>query len=97
MHHGLWLRGDETRDAAVEQLVELVARQAQIAPGVRVCDIGCGYGATARLLAARGANVTAMTISPAQFAVRQNSSRRNANPQFLLGDWLENELPAGIV
>ena len=62
VHHGLWLRGDESRECAVEQLAELVAENAQIGPGVRVCDIGCGYGATARLMAARGAEVTALTI-----------------------------------
>ncbi len=69
VHHGLWLRGDESREQAVHQLVHLVAREARIAPGTRVCDIGCGYGATARMLAAEfAATVTAITISPAQHA-----------------------------
>ena len=95
VHHGLWLRGDESRERAVEQLAELVAQNAQVGPGMRVCDIGCGYGATARLLAARGAEVTAMTISPAQFAVAEERQAGNTNPRFVLGDWLENELPAG--
>ncbi len=94
VHHGLWLRGDESRAQAVEQLADLVARQAQAGPGVRVCDIGCGYGATSRLLAARGAEVTAVTISPAQFAFASAHQPATANPQFLLGDWLENDLPA---
>ncbi|MEO5720249.1 MAG: methyltransferase domain-containing protein [Chthoniobacterales bacterium] len=94
VHHGLWLRGDETRERAVEQLAELVAQNAQAGPGVRICDIGCGYGATARLLAARGAEVTAMTISPAQFAVAQKRQAEKPNPKVILGDWLENELPA---
>lgn len=94
VHHGLWLRGDESRERAVEQLAELVAENAQVGPGVRVCDIGCGYGATARLMAARGAEVTALTISPAQFAVAEERQAGNPNPKFLLGDWLENEFPA---
>ena len=94
VHHGLWLRGDESRARAVEQLAELVAQNAQVRLGVRVCDIGCGYGATARLLAARGAEVTALTISPAQFAVAEERQAGNLNPKFVLGDWLENELPA---
>ena len=92
VHHGLWLRGDETREEAVRQLAELVATSAQIAPGVRVCDIGCGYGATARLMAERGAKVTAITISPAQFEVARDGGAGNPNLQFLLGDWLENDL-----
>ncbi len=70
VHHGLWLRGDESRELAVRQLAELVAREAAIQQGSRVIDIGCGYGATARLLAEeRGAEVTAITISAAQHAI----------------------------
>src|SRR5215213_2920429 len=113
VHHGFWLRGDESREEAVLQLVDLVARAAGIpeeraaarpAADVenadaqkrvppRVCDIGCGYGATARLLAQRGAEVTGITVSPAQFAfAREHTS--GTNPAFLLGDWLENNLPA---
>lgn len=95
VHHGLWRTGAETQPEAVRQLAELVADQAGIRVGDRVCDIGCGYGATARLLAERGAEVTALTISPAQqaFAVQRNAGRDN--PRFLLGDWLANDLPAG--
>ena len=93
VHHGLWLRGDESREEAVLQMVDLVAAQAQIRPGSRVCDIGCGYGATARVLAERGAEVTGMTISPAQFAIATSRSA-GGNPNFLLGDWLTNELPS---
>ncbi|MEP6809293.1 MAG: methyltransferase domain-containing protein [Chthoniobacterales bacterium] len=91
VHHGLWLRGDETRARAVEQLAELVAHEAQAGPGRRICDIGCGYGETARLLAALGADVTAVTISPAQFAVAQDRQTGTANPNFVQGDWLEND------
>ena len=76
VHHGLWLRGDETREQAVLQLVDLVAAQAQITAGTRACDIGCGYGAAARVLAGRGAEVTGITISPAQFAIATQRRRR---------------------
>ena len=90
VHHGLWLRGDETRVQAVLQLVDLVAEEAGITSGIRVCDIGCGYGATARVLAARGAEVTGITISPAQaeFAQKQSTS---GNPSVVAGDWLAND------
>lgn len=93
VHHGLWLRGNETRDEAVLQLVELVAAQAQIELGTRVCDIGCGYGASARVLAQRGADVTGVTISPVQYAIATRESA-GGNPYFVLGDWLTNELPS---
>ncbi|MBA2623579.1 MAG: class I SAM-dependent methyltransferase [Chthoniobacterales bacterium] len=93
VHHGLWLRGDETREQAVVQLAELVRERALITAGTLVCDIGCGYGATSRLLAGSGADVTAMTISAAQFAVAQERHGTTANLRFILGDWLANELP----
>ena len=77
------------------QLVELVAGEAAIGQGSRVIDIGCGYGATARLLAEeRGAEVTAITISAAQHATATADAARGENPRFLLGDWLDNERPS---
>ncbi len=97
VHHGLWLTGREGREQAVRQLAELVAREADLKAGGRVCDIGCGYGATARLLAQdAGAAVTAMTISPAQhaFAMTATPPASGPNPTYLLGDWLANTLPA---
>lgn len=95
VHHGLWTTGSESRETAVLQLAELVALQAHVTAGVRVCDIGCGYGATACLFANRGAEVTGITVSPAQFAVAtQRTLSAAANPQFKLGDWLDNDLPS---
>jgi tocopherol O-methyltransferase len=90
VHHGLWLSGDESREDAVLQLVDVVAREAQIAPGRRVCDIGCGYGATARVLASRGAEVSGITISPQQFCIARQLTGQASNPQFTVGDWLKN-------
>jgi tocopherol O-methyltransferase len=70
VHHGLWIRGDESRAQAVRQLAELVAREAGAGKGVRVMDVGCGYGATARLLAEEyGAELMGMTVSEAQWRV----------------------------
>lgn len=94
VHHGLWQRGDETRDEAVLQLANLVAERVGAAAGKRICDIGCGYGATARVLAARGAEVTGITISPAQCAVATQTISPWDNPRFICGDWLENNFSA---
>jgi tocopherol O-methyltransferase len=94
VHHGLWLRGNESREEAVLELVDLVANEAQIGPGARVCDIGCGYGATASLLAKRGARVTGITVSPAQYGIAAHRARGQGNPTFVLGDWQRNELPS---
>ena len=92
VHHGLWLRGNESREQAVLQLVDLVATEAAIGTGTRVCDIGCGYGATARTLAERGAQVTGITISEAQFEFAKRQPTSAGNPSFVLADWLTHDL-----
>src|SRR5206468_977577 len=93
VHHGLWLTGRESSAEAVLQLTRRVAECARIANGADVCDIGCGYGATARMLAREcGAKVTAMTISSAQFHFAQ-AAMPDENVRYLLGDWLRNDLP----
>lgn len=93
VHHGLWRTGRESPAEAVEQLVELVAAAAGIAPGYSAVDIGCGYGATARQVASRhGARVLGLTITPAQFRYAVASGPAE-NPSYLLKDWLENGLP----
>ncbi len=69
VHHGYWTTGRESARDAVAALVELVARRLDLVPGQQVCDIGCGYGATARQLANRHAvDVTGVTVSAAQAA-----------------------------
>ena len=94
VHHGFWRTGRESSSEAARQLVELVASRGKIERGKRVCDIGCGYGATARMLARDfGAAVTAMTVSPAQFHFAQ-AAADGEDVRYLLGDWLRNDLPA---
>jgi tocopherol O-methyltransferase len=89
VHHGYWARGDETPENAVEALVEFVASRLDLAPGLAVCDIGCGYGATARLLAARhGVSVTGVTVSAAQAA--RAAELPVPGVTIELRDWLDN-------
>lgn len=96
VHHGLWRTGRESPELAVRQLVEMVATRTGIAPGDRVCDVGCGYGATARILAYElGAEVTALTISHAQYDYAWQVDPAATNPLYLLRDWTENQLPSG--
>lgn len=92
VHHGLWRTGREPSALAAEQLVEHVAAALGVQRGDRIVDIGAGYGATARLLAERfGADVTALTVSRAQFDFA--SHRPAAGVRYLLRDWLHNGLP----
>lgn len=95
VHHGFWLTGTETPERAAQQLVEQVARTASIRTGGTVCDIGCGYGATARWLATeRQARVTGITVSPHQHRYAQTQSVPNGPPPtYLLQNWLHTALP----
>ncbi len=96
VHHGLWVSGDESAEIAVRQMVDLVAAEAGIRADARVCDIGAGYGAPARQIAIDyGAHVTALTISPAQHEYARQHAPPSENLEYVLGDWLTNELPSG--
>lgn len=95
VHHGLWVSGRESHRTAVRQLVDVVAAEAEIDAGDEVLDIGSGYGAAARQIALDyDAHVTAMTISPAQHGYAIARVLPAHNPTYLLGDWMQNDLPA---
>jgi tocopherol O-methyltransferase len=96
LHHGLWSDDDASPEQAVKLLVREVAARAGIDGPARVCDVGCGYGATARQLADEfAASVTAITLSAAQhrFALAAHGPR--AGVRYLHGDWLSNALEGG--
>lgn len=94
VHHGLWVSGDETPATAVRQLVDLVAAEADVKFNERVCDIGAGYGAAARQIALDyGARVTALTISPMQHEYARHHAPEAHHIDYVLGDWLNNDLP----
>lgn len=95
VHHGLWHTGAEDSDQATLQLIEYVAARAGLRANERVCDVGCGYGGTARFLAQQyGAQVTGVTISPEQYAYARAKDPHTTNPSYLLQDWLKNTIPA---
>lgn len=88
LHHGYWIRGDESKEAAQTQLIEHLARLADIKTGSRVLDIGCGYGGSSLYLAKKyGANATGITISPVQVQMaKEAAAKRNLDASFLLMD-----------
>lgn len=106
VHHGLWRdshrwpgalrRSARSLSDATEALIRHVVERAGIGEGAAVCDIGSGYGATARFLAReRGARVTAVTVSPAQHAAALATAAVTPAPEYRLGDFVESALPSG--
>lgn len=96
VHHGLWLGpGDRASvEVATRGLTEYVIGLARLPRDARVVDVGCGYGATARLLAREhGARVTGLTLSAAQAAHAAALGDRPGDPEILVRDWLANGLP----
>ena len=94
LHHGYWITGKESSEEAVLNLTRLVGQRAEIKKGTRVCDVGCGYGASARIFNQHfGAKVTGMTISRKQYEIATALAERIADLNFLLCDALHNGLP----
>lgn len=63
---GYWRRAD-TLDEAQEAKLDLICRKLGLEPGMRVLDIGCGWGSFAQYAAAEyGAEVVGITISEEQ-------------------------------
>ena len=93
VHHGYWVTGRESPVEAVAALVDLLAERLDLAPGQLACDIGCGYGATARRLAERhGLDVTGVTVSATQAARAGALVASTGQLSILQRDWLANGL-----
>jgi tocopherol O-methyltransferase len=88
LHHGYWIRGDESKEKAQLQLIEHLAQLANIEPRAHILDIGCGFGASALFLTEKfDATVTGITISPAQIEIAlQAAAQRRLDATFLLMD-----------
>lgn len=91
-----FLREDDSLEMAQTQKFDLICRKLRIEPADRILEIGCGWGGFA-LHAARsyGANVTALTISPAQYEfARDRLAIEEAVPgkiELLKQDYRETE------
>jgi tocopherol O-methyltransferase len=95
VRHGLWSTGLKNAAQAVENLIACVARCIELHPKQHLCDVGCGYGATAQWLAEHhDVHVTGLTISVVQ---AQRASARYADCsrlRFLCRVWLDNGFEA---
>lgn len=88
IHHGYWIRGDESKETAQVQLIEHLAQATGIRQGAKILDVGCGFGASSIYLARKyGADATGITISPVQVEMANNAAAKaGVNPKFLLMD-----------
>jgi cyclopropane fatty-acyl-phospholipid synthase-like methyltransferase len=76
LHHGYWIRGDESKERAQLQLAEHLAELANVQTGSTVLDIGCGLGGSSIYLAQKyKARAIGITISPAGGNGQKGGSR----------------------
>ena len=88
LHHGYWIRGDESKEQAQLQLIEHLAQLARVRPGADILDIGCGFGASSLYLARKfDASVTGITNSSVQVEMANKAAaREQSDAKFLLMD-----------
>jgi tocopherol O-methyltransferase len=88
LHHGYWIRGDESKETAQLQLIEHLAQCAGLKANSDILDIGCGYGGSSFYLARHfRASVTGITISPVQVEMATKAAaEEKIDAQFLLMD-----------
>src|SRR5262245_4795472 len=88
LHHGYWIRGDESKEVAQVQLVDHLAQAANVQPRARLLDIGCGFGASSIYLARKyGVQALGITISPVQVEMaNQSANQGGSSATFLCMD-----------
>lgn len=92
IHHGLFLTGEESAQAAQENLLRHCAALAEVAGGSTVADVGCGHGGTARFLAREyGCHVEGLTISETQWMMALESAKSFCGPGSLKFDLADAE------
>ncbi len=91
VHHGYWKKRNETKEQAVLNLVQEVARLIKVNPQDHIGDIGCGYGETAAWFSRNfPVKVTGLTISKKQYEFAKEKHRDISELKFELQDWLNN-------
>jgi tocopherol O-methyltransferase len=88
IHHGYWIRGDESKDTAQVQLIEHLAGAANLQPRSRILDVGCGFGGSSIYLARKySVQATGITISPLQVEMANKAAEQaGVSASFLCMD-----------
>lgn len=83
-----WQHARSLEEAQTHKL-ELIAAKLQLTPGMRVLEVGCGFGGLARHLAeTQGAQVLGITVSREQLALAE-ARCQGLGVQLRLQDWRE--------
>jgi len=86
---------DDSLEQAQQNKADLIARKLLLEPGMKVLDIGCGWGSLAFHLASRhDVHVTGITLSREQLRVAQEEARTRKladKTTFLLADYREHQ------
>ncbi len=92
VHFGYFFPGEdeEVLATAVRRMTNIIVDPAQIAPGERVVDVGCGVGGPAvRIAQETGCHMVGVTISARQVELGQQRAEQaglQARVRFVLGD-----------
>ena len=88
IHHGYWISGNESKEEAAQNLIDLLIQKSGLKRGSKVLDVGCGIGGTSIFLAQELAcDVTGITISPVQVQMATEAAKGLANaPHFQVDD-----------
>ncbi len=84
---------DESLETAAERKLATMARRLRLEPGMRLLDIGAGWGAVTRFCGQRGVHVTALTIAGDSRDLHEKLIRERGldHCRVLLEDFLEHE------
>ncbi len=92
---GLWENGAKTLEEAEREMLDLSIDRAGVVDGMRVLDLGCGWGSMSMRLAERfpGADITAVSNSHSQrrFIEQRSAARGLANIRVITCDINELE------
>ena len=89
--HGLFERDDEPLQEASERKLQTMFDSLHLKPGMRLLDIGGGWGGVSRLCAPRGVEVTHLTLAQKSYEHITGVLRELKAPgQVLLEDFLEH-------
>lgn len=83
---GFW-QGVNTLEEAQQQKLEMICRKLHLQPGMRVLDLGCGWGGLGNYMARHyGVSVTGVTVSKAQVQYAREHNQ-GLDTRWLLQDY----------